>query len=48
MVNFQYKALEEAIEYGYIEKAEAFDLIGDSVAFNELFESICNFDEDED
>lgn len=47
MVNFQYKALEEAIEYGYIEKAEAFDLIGDRVSFNEFFDSICNNDEGE-
>lgn len=30
------------------EKAEAFDLIGDRVSFNEFFESICRSDEDED
>lgn len=48
MVNFQYKALEEAIEYGYIEKAEAFDLIDDRVSFNEFFDSICDTDEDEE
>ena len=40
MVNFQRKALEEAIEYGLIEKAEAFDMLGDRVVFNDFFDSL--------
>lgn len=44
MVNFQRKALEELVDEGFLEKSKAFDILGDRIVFNEIFDSL--FSED--
>lgn len=40
MMEFQRGALDELIEYGLIEEDVAYDILGDRVAFNQLFEDL--------
>lgn len=44
MVDFQRGALEELIENGVLEENSAFDILGDRVYFNQLFEDLFNED----
>ena len=40
MVEFQRGALDELVEYGLIESNVAYDILGDRVYFNQLFEDL--------
>lgn len=44
MMEFQRGALDELIEYGFIEENVAYDILGDRVSFNQLFEDLTSED----